>query len=320
MIRRRLFAAYLASCVMALAFVIGNTGCQMKTITSPLPVMTPTPTATPYGCPVAATLNLVGNLDSTQRADMPGGVIDVYALPLFSLGMGPYFYNNAKIQPVMYGSTGMAISQVSDFTSPEDTTNPVPHLPAQILNGGFPVTAAVGMTMFNWDQPTPLPPATVCTKAVTDIDGNVRQITFQFFQVVDLGQAGVNPNPPHQAAWAWYAFETTGGATPSHTNLLGGTALVEGYDGYPCSCDRNNAGWMYLGELLTFNTDGSLASQGGAAGPLGPTGYQVMASLYLPPVSGTNVSRIYLNFGTAGVAGYGRRNGLTGDAAPSSVH
>ena len=313
-------APFLGLALAALTLSALGLGCQKKIPTAPAPAPTATPTPTPDGCPIVATLHFAGNLNSAQRADQAGGFVDQSTLPTWISASGSALTNSAKLAMVAYNTTGYAYHQVADFTTPEDATNPIPHLTTPLLNGGMPVTSVFPLATFNWDQASPLPPAASCAKPVTDAEGHPREVTFQFYQVNDLGQAGVNPNPPHQAAWAWFAFETTGGVAPSTAHLLGGSALVEGYPGEPCSCDHGHAGWLYSGDLVFFNADGSLAGEGGLAGPVSPTSFQVRPSLYLPPLTGSNSSRITLGFGTAGLVGYGKRDGLTGDAAASSVH
>jgi hypothetical protein len=96
-------------------------------------------------------------------------------------------------------------------------------------------------------------------------------------------------------AYAWYSFETTGGAKPSNANLLGGTGIIEGQvlpglasAGY----DRGIAPDQYLGDLIYFNTDGSLASTGGALEGTNASSIPAVPRIYLPPI----------NPGTAGVA------------------
>jgi flagellar hook-basal body protein len=92
-------------------------------------------------------------------------------------------------------------------------------------------------------------------------------------------------------------------------------------------------GQIEIGDLIYFNTDGSLASAGGGFGvppgnPFGvpPTGgFPSAPHIYLPPANnpfpispipstGSEIIQITLNFGTAGVIGVGQRDGLTGDA------
>lgn len=281
----------------------------------------PTPTPVP-GCPVVGTVNLAGNLNAAQPASSSGGVLNLSPsgtaiLPMGWLGiLGSNFWNSAKMQVISYGgSGGTALQLVSDPTQPVDSSNPQPHLTTPLLNGGlaspFPYT---------WTTP-----ACSADKTVIDSGGNSRQITFQFFQVHDLGTASptINSAPLTQAIWAWYAFDTTGGAAVGSSSLLGGTGVAEGVTGLQCSIDRGTSGTMAFGDLICFNSDGSLAMEGtlyGTAGPAGPGTYEVQPSLYLPPYNGSAVSRIVVNFGTAGVLGYGLRDGLTGDAAPFSVH
>jgi flagellar hook-basal body protein len=130
---------------------------------------------------------------------------------------------------------------------------------------------------------------------------------------------------PSQTAYAWYAFDTTGGAVPSTANLVGGSGIIEGQVGAPLTgYDRGVTGNQYWGDLITFNTDGSLASTGGVQNAGGVGTQSTTPDIYLPPLNapgtspipstGAEITQIKLNFGTAGVLGAGQRNGLTGDA------
>jgi flagellar hook protein FlgE len=92
-------------------------------------------------------------------------------------------------------------------------------------------------------------------------------------------------------------------------------------------------GQIEIGDLIYFNTDGSLASAGGGFGvPPGnifgvpPSGgFPASPHIYLPPVNnplpispipstGAEITQVTLNFGTFGAIGVGQRDGLTGDA------
>jgi flagellar hook-basal body protein len=200
---------------------------------------------------------------------------------------------------------------------------------------------------FVWDQQPPENPAHQVVETVYDSEGNPRQVTVNFYQVNDLGAGGINnPAGPNQVAYAWYAFDTTGGQQPTTANLVGGTGIFEGdltgaADGY----NRGEAGAEFAGDLVVFNTDGSLLSTGGdqIAG-LG-AGEMSMPDIYLPPLNingavptapvpvggnngpgapasplptlGAQITQITLNFGTAGILGQGRRDGLYSDAEGS---
>jgi flagellar hook-basal body protein len=155
---------------------------------------------------------------------------------------------------------------------------------------------------------------------------------------------------PNQVAYAWYAFDTTGGVQPSSTNILGGTSLMEG-DANAVPYDRGVTGDTFMGDLLVFNTDGSLLTTGGLqaniqqAGINGNFNLQAMPDIYLPPMNnlgapglpgnppnpgngmggpaspiptqGAEITQITLNFGTAGILGKGQRDGVYSDAEGS---
>ncbi|HEY5039420.1 MAG TPA: flagellar hook-basal body complex protein, partial [bacterium] len=145
-------------------------------------------------------------------------------------------------------------------------------------------------------------------------------------QVNDLGPGGINAPPRSQVAYAWYAFDTTNNAPVNTASLIGGSGLIEGdpnlagLDGY----DRGVAGTGYWGDLLYFNTDGSLGSMG-AVENIGAQ--QTAPHLYLSPlqpainpgvspipVIGAEVLDVTVNFGTAGMLTFGRRDGMFADA------
>jgi hypothetical protein len=120
------------------------------------------------------------------------------------------------------------------------------------------------------------------------------------------------PAVTQRALYAWYAFETTGGAPTNKFSLLGGTYLIEGNISGTCPFDRGTPGDVYWGDFLYFNpSDGSLASEG-AVRDRGGIRVQMKPNLYLPPLSG-GVATVVLDLGTAGLLGTGQRNGLTGD-------
>ena len=237
-----------------------------------------------------------------------------------------------------YGA-GTALFQIADLTTPLDNTAGALPNHTTFLEAGANNLLAVQAwgNIFAWDNASVHPAAATVTKSLVDAGGNPRQVTLLFYQANDIGTAAppVNPNPPHQAAWAWYAFDTTGGKTTTTPNLLDGTGIIQGYsveyyeDGPECLYDRDIPGNVYWGDFIYFNSDGSLASEGGVANVnWALIAYQTKAEIVLPPVGGwpfgvftvPDATLIELNFGTAGLLGYGQRDGLTGDAAASSVH
>ncbi len=193
------------------------------------------------------------------------------------------------------------------------------------------------MTSYAWNQGGALPPACTVTKTIVDSLGQYRQVEFLFYQVNDLGTANppINPNPPHQVAYAWYAFEVTGGLQPGNDTLIGGTGVFEG--DIPILADRSEdrcvTGDAYWGDFIYFNNDGSLASEGGnwihngIAAQVKPylylqlNGNYFSSNWYLDYLTYSTHPQyvVELNFGTAGMPGYGQRDGITGDAATSQV-
>jgi hypothetical protein len=274
-------------------------------------------------------LDLHGNLNSAQRADQSGGILQLgtTAQPVLPFVLKPVF-NGAKAVTVSWNS-GLAMSQLGDFTQPLDT-NPtaLPHHPQAFMLGGVAIPSVVsfGVSTYAWNQPaSTLPPACSCVKIVTDMVGAFHEITFLFYQVNDLGTASppVNAGAPiTQVAYAWYAFETTGGQQPGNTNIIGGTGVYCGDDVGNSHQSYNwcQAGSNAWGDFLYFNSNGTLASEGGLHGVSG-VGIQSKPYLYLT-VSGGSWSflAVKLNFGTAGMSGYGLRDGITGDAAPSYMN
>jgi flagellar hook-basal body protein len=212
-----------------------------------------------------------------------------------------------------------------------------------IMFGAVSLAAAQGNAFNAWEQQPPVPPAHVSASVVYDSLGNQRSITIQYYQVNDLGTAvpPVNTPPMNQVLYAWYAFDTTGGAAVSNATLIGGTGIIEGDASAPAAgagpgYDRGVAGDEYWGDFIWFNTDGSLGSLGavlnqGVASAARP-------AVYLPPTQddyslgggpgpaspipniGAEVTRVYLDFGTAGLLGGpgvqfpGLRDGMYGDA------
>jgi flagellar hook-basal body protein len=148
-------------------------------------------------------------------------------------------------------------------------------------------------------------------------------------------------------AYAWYAFDTTNGKTVTTPNLIGGSGIFEGdLSGFPGGYNRANTAAtqadQFAGDLLVFNTDGSLLSTGGVQMAGAGAGEQAMPDIYLPPLNitgpvptapppnngpnapasplptfGAQITQITLDFGTAGILGQGRRDGVYSDAEGS---
>ncbi len=270
--------------------------------------------------PAAATtkMTFVGNLDAAQQVNgATGGVEQMFTGPAV---------NANPVLPL--GVAGIALN-ANDFTagSLAAAVAGPPAIPAGVLvqnqnlsiaaNGPVPaVTGAISVGAvqaadvgtYAWEQQPPVTPALTSQQTVYDSNGDARTVTVQMYQVNDIGGAGINKAAgPSQTAYAWYAFDTTGGAAVSTANLVGGTGIIEGSVGAAATgYDRGVTGNQYWGDLLFFNTDGSLASTGGT----GTVGTQTLPDVYLPPVNATGVSpipsigaeitQIQLNFGTAG--------------------
>jgi hypothetical protein len=274
-------------------------------------------------------LDLHGNLNSAQRADQLGGVLQlgVTTQPVLPFAVNPAF-NAAKAVTVGWNS-GLAMSQLGDFTLPIDVSpNALANHTQALLLGGLTLSTArtFGVSQHAWNQPaTTLSPACTCVKTVTDNGGGFHEITFLFYQVNDLGTASppVNSGAPiTQVAYAWYAFETTGGQTAGDTNLIGGTGIYGGdvvnnsYDW----CITGNFSWGDFLYFNDFNSNGTLASEGGLLA-VGGFGVQRKPYLYLPVSGGSwPVLAVQLNFGTAGMSGYGLSDGISSVAAPSNVY
>jgi flagellar hook protein FlgE len=190
--------------------------------------------------------------------------------------------------------------------------------------------------LYAWDVQPPVNPAQQIVEQVYDSEGNPRQVTINFYQVNDLGNGGINNvNGPNQVMYAWYAFDTTGGAQPSSNNIVGGSGILDSNTAATnSSYDRGLAGAEFWGDLLVFNTDGSLLTTGGAEN-LAINGEQVQAmpNIYLPPMNvnppivnapaspiptqGAQITQITLDFGTAGSLTFGKRDGVYSDAEGS---
>jgi flagellar hook-basal body protein len=282
-----------------------------------------------------------GNLDSFQQATNPGGMTQLGTAAAPVLPFTGLLLNAAKAVylPWPGGAVpGNAMQQVGDMAQPPDgSPNALPNHTQVLMAGAETLAAAkgAGVGTYAWNQQPPLPPAHVAAETVYDSTGNPRQITIQFYQVNDLGTAvpPVNAPPRNQAVYAWYAFDTTNGAAVGNASLVGGTGIEEG--DIPTAADRGYdrgvAGNQYWGDFLYFNTDGSLASEGGV-GVVGGVNFQDKAHIYLPglnaaangagqpppnspiPNLGAEITDVTLNFGTAGMLGFGKRDGVTGDA------
>jgi hypothetical protein len=303
--------------------------------------MTPTPTSIPVptcgtttspGCAAMTIVDFHGNLSSTQRADQPGGVLQVIlpsGEPVLPFAIGGGLPLNGAIAQYYPWNGGMVVQETSDydfFHSVVTGSGCGQHLMPIMMGAAWLETSnSAGITTFAWNQNPVVPPACSAVKTSTDSLGNPRQINFNFYQVNDLGTA----SPPINAGltithvlYAWYAFETTGGQQPSDSNLLGGTAINEGFQSNPCvdgsgGVGRGNSpsGW-YWGDFLFFNSDGSIASEGSIDQM---NGTQTKAMLYIDP-NGLGQLQVELNFGSAGMIGYGQRDGITGDAGSSNVY
>lgn len=303
-------------------------------------------------------INFAGNLDSFLQAtdSAHGGVIDVgsAAAPNLPIALapsaGPVF---TLAQPAPAPLTQLGVleqnqnANLGAFGNPDAAakgnvaTVNSNNWTGAIWGAAADLPGAQGF-LYVWDQQPPQNPAHQIVEQVYDSEGNPRQVTINFYQVNDLGNAGVNnPAGPNQVAYAWYAFDTTGGKLPVTANLVGGTALIEGDPNAPLAgFNRGVAGDVFAGDLLVFNTDGSLLSTGGMQ--LGGTGAgdQAMPNIYLPPINipgaaptgqppvnngvgapasplptqGAEITQITLNFGTAGILGFAGRDGVYSDA------
>ncbi|HVZ81942.1 MAG TPA: flagellar hook-basal body complex protein [bacterium] len=324
-------------------------------------------------------INFAGNLDSFLQAtdSAHGGILDIggnavpagagappEALPLADATV---VLNNTVFNKIAdpNNALGQVIQQVADANvngvvgnadiaakGNVATANPNVWGAAMIANTPAQTALTIRVDAFNgnanfaWDQQPPVNPAHQIVEQVFDSEGNPRQVTINMYQVNDLGNGGVNNAAgPNQVAYAWYAFDTTGGAQPSSTNIVGGTGLQEGdVNGVPY--DRGVAGDEFYGDLLVFNTDGSLLSTGGAENvTVNGQPVQAIPNIYLPPMNnpgapavpgnppdpangmggpaspiptqGAEITQISLDFGTAGVLGQGKRDGVYSDAEGS---
>lgn len=280
------------------------------------------------------TMNMSGNLDSFQQAAGPGGMtqLGTAALPNLPFVISGNL-NGAKAQMLPWQG-GNAIFQQLDLAmpGPDAAVQALPNHTQGVMFGytGLVAARAAGLTSYAWNQQPPAIPARVMGQTVYDSTGNPRSVVIQFYQVNDLGTAvpAVNIPPRSQVMYAWYAFDTTGGVPVDNNSLIGGTGIGEG-DVAGTPYDRGLAGDEYYGDFLYFNTDGSLASEGGIWAQ-GGIAAQAKARIYLPPTQpainpnvspipqfGAEITAIDLNFGTAGMLTYGRRDGVVSDAEGS---
>ncbi|HTC22058.1 MAG TPA: flagellar hook-basal body complex protein, partial [bacterium] len=243
--------------------------------------------------PNATTLiDFSGNLDSFLQAtdEAHGGILDLggAVVPPAAGGLAPVLplavgvplngnvFQGGALQPDPNNAAGQVLHQINDAGVDGAVGNPniaadgndpnvnttnwaetMTGLPAQDALT-IQTQAFNGTADYAWDQQPPVNPAHQVVEQVFDSEGNPRQVTINFYQVNDLGNGDVNnPSGPNQVMYAWYAFDTTGGAQPSSANSVGGTGLIEG-DVNGAGYNRGLAGAVFYGDLLTFNTDGSL--------------------------------------------------------------
>jgi flagellar hook protein FlgE len=303
------------------------------------PNMTMPPSAT-------TKMTFVGNLDAAQQAatgvlatNNAGGVLQQYTPAV----AGPPAVAATWILPTgltaASGAAGGTVTYAAQLTQ-NGNGEFVQTSGDSLSTGKSLVTGAVDLNTvtandtgtYAWENPA-ITPALTSEQTVYDSNGNARTVTILMYQVNDIGNAQINNvpgNPSSQTAYAWYAFDTTGGAAVSNTTLVGGTGILEGQLGAAAPAaattgyDRGVGGTQYAGDLIVFNTDGSLASTGGAGVAGAVAGDQTIPDIYLPPLNvpgvsplptiGAEITQVQLDFGTAGVIGTGERNGLTGDA------
>jgi len=304
-------------------------------------------------------VNFSGNLDSfTQATDAAhGGVINIANLPL---GNALVAFNPGGA--FVRGGVAPAVNLQQQFNANQGALpNPDPAAKGNVptvneniwtqpsITGGIDLNGAQGAGPYVWDQQPPQNPAQQIVETVYDSTGNPRSVTINFYQVNDLGNGGINnPAGPTQVAYAWYAFDTTNGVPVNTASLVGGSGILEGDLAGAAQYNRGTVGDSFSGDLLVFNTDGSLLSTGGvevAGGANGGGGGMAMPDIYLPPFNGLNagalptagpppnnglqapasplptggaeITQVTLDFGTAGILGQGRRDGIYSDAEGS---
>lgn len=314
------------------AYVLNDTNTSAISNININPNMTIPPKATTQ-------ITLVGNLDAAQQA----GTVTAGVAANVNGGVLQQFIPGAAVQAIL--PTGLtaastlangAVTYAAQLT--QNAAGEFVQTPGDSLSTGQSlVTGGVNLNVvtaddtgnYAWEQQPAVSPAMTQQETVYDSNGIARTVTIQFYQVNDISGTTNNINPTSsQVAYAWYAFDTTGGAAVSTASLVGGTGIIEGEVGAAAAAtpgyDRGVPGTQYAGDLVVFNTDGSLATTGGA-GVLGSVaGDQEIPNIYLPPLNandvspiptvGAEVTQVALNFGTAGEIGTGERNGLTGDA------
>jgi flagellar hook protein FlgE len=317
------------------ALQVTDASLQLDTATAPSAIQI----TTGMTCPAKATstMTFTGNLDAALKAtdSAHGGLLDLGSINAQSgLAAAPVVANAAKIPltqctfnvakaalvgtPAAYAAaaSSMSLNQLENLADPAVAPAAQNVVTGVVETGVGIAVARTNLYMFdNAQEMASNPPAVTFTQNVYDSNGNAKEITYMAWQVNDQGDAGVNATATGtQAAYAWYAFDTTGGAKAISANLVGGTGITETYD-------RGVAGSNYTGDLLYFNTDGSLASQGDV---VNGTVNQAAAHLYLTPLSagvspiptvGAEIMDVTQNFGTSGILTQGKRDGLYSDAA-----
>jgi len=294
------------------------------------------------------TLNFVGNLDSFQLAqvlDINTGLVATLPIGVAAVTTNPAVpVKLAKLPGFPIGppaGTNTVLQENNDLAAGQDANNAGHTTP--ILTGGVTLAALqlpANQVNYNfaWAQQPPVTPALTSSQTCYDSTGTPHTITTLFYQVNDLGPGGVNLSPLNQVAYAWYSFDTTNGAAISTATLLGGSGIYEGSGdnviaGQPDGYDRGVAGATFIGDLIYFNSDGSLASMGGVEQDAG-VATQCAAHVYLPaaqpnpgvtqpagsvngvspiPTLGAEIMDVTMNFGTAGYT-----EG-PGDAAPGTI-
>jgi flagellar hook protein FlgE len=290
-------------------------------------------------------IDFAGNLDSfagvIDCGNGLGVLVDATGIPYLPLAEAAVAFNAAKVN--LGTLTAGQIDQIRDYGDNE-ITNAIGPNTALVANP-VDLNFARGIATANWANYAwnlGNAPSNTVVQTVYDSLGTPREITILMYQVEDMSTPGINSQPgPSQAAYAWYAFDTTDGRAPfsgsavvgDEANLIGGSGIAEGFDptaAAPNNYNRGIVGDVYFGDLLYFNSDGSLASQGGVVGTAGAM-QQTTARLYLSPLqpaapafpipnspiptNGAEILAIDLNFGTAGTLQAGRRDGLFSDAA-----